>query len=181
MSRRAERRQKRWEKLKAELRTALLTALLGLLFLGLGTAGLIGSAASFRAYRESDSIVHTEAEVTRVQIRTKKDLDGTPFDVYDVELRFTVDGTEYRGKTRLYAPAKTGDVREIEVFRTPKGEYRIPEIRSGEELAGKNLLPLMSVGVGAILTLAGCVVAFDRRKSLHDASGGNAGAQAGER
>lgn len=171
MSRKAERRLRQRGKLKSEIRVAAIVALLGVVFLALGAVGLIQNFREYSDYLHAEEILTVSAEITAAEPRTKKDETGSPYTVYDVQLKYSADGKDYTGKTRLYEPAAKGDTREIEVYRTAGGDCRIPEITSRELLFTRNLIPLIGALAGAFLAAAGGTVAISGKRSLKKLNG----------
>lgn len=158
MSKRADRKNRQREKIRAGVRNAAFAAAVGIVFLVLGIVGLILNGAEYRAWRDAEEKTSAEAEIVAVNPKTLKDSEGNVESVWDVKLRYTAGGTEYTGKTRLHHAVKQGDTETVDVYRTPRGDYRMPEITSERGLLAENLIPLISVAVGAFLTLAGAVL-----------------------
>lgn len=166
MSKRADRKNRKREKIRDGIRNSVIIAVIGFVFLALGIAGLVGNGAKYAAYRDSTERKTVEAEITYAEKKTREDETGKAYGVYDVKLNYTADGREYSGKTRLYHPVKQGDTEKIEVYRTGRGEYRIPVITSREELILQDVIPLISVVVGALLAVIGTVMAVSDTREL---------------
>ena len=167
MSKRAQRKARRQEKLRRDIRNAVIVAAVGLALLAAGCFGLIQNNRRLREYQDSQAVITVPAEITRSDIRTEKDLDGSPYDVWDVQLKYTAEGREYTGQKRLYESAGVGDTRNVEVYRTASGEYRLAEIRSGETLLVNNLAPIAGTVVGGLLAIIGAFMAISGKRELN--------------
>ena len=145
--------EKRLEKRKTAIRFVIAPFVFGLAMLILGIVGLAGNNSDFEAYKNSTDIRTVDATVTYAAIHQDKPLSGErPQDYWEAELRYTVEGTEYKGKDRFYKEVKAGDTVSIEVYRTEKGTYEIPTAttETGNKLS--NLLMYLAIGVGALIT-----------------------------
>ena len=145
--------EKRLEKRKRAVRFVIVPLLFGLAMLILGIVGLAGNNSDFEAYQNSTDVRTVDATVTYAAIRQDKPLPGErPQDVWDADLTYTVEGTEYKGRERFYKEVKAGDTVRIEVYRTEKGTYEIPTAttETGNKLS--NLLMYLAIGVGALVT-----------------------------
>ncbi|MBQ3708071.1 MAG: DUF3592 domain-containing protein [Clostridia bacterium] len=166
MSKRADRKNRKREKIRESIRNSVIAAVIGIVFLALGIVGIVGNGRKYSAYRDSPDRQTVEAEITYAEPKTRKDETGKAYEVCDVKLQYTADGREYNGKTRLYHRAQKGDTEEIEVYRTAQGEYRIPVITTREELLLHDVIPLISVVVGALLAVIGGVMIVSDTREL---------------
>ena len=166
MSKRTERRARRVEHIKRDIRSALVAALAGLVLLLLSGVGLLQGYLQLRAYQNSPELLTVSAEVTAVSLKTERDVYGSPHNAYEVRVKYAVNGQEYQGKLRLHALARKGEKRDVEVYRTAKGDYRIPEIRTRNELIAASLTPIIGGGVGTLLVVSGLVMALSGRRRL---------------
>ena len=75
--------------------------------------------------------------------------------------KFEVDGMTYSGSETYYTyddEIRLGDIMEIEVYQTSKGDYKIPEITNGISHALTKIFCYVSLAVGILSVLAQTVV-----------------------
>ena len=121
--------------------------LLGLALLGSGIYGIVSGRIEKRNYRNSDDIRRVTAVVVDYEDVTDDDSDYYEF---RVKLRFVVDGKSYYAKDTVFHRAYTGDEETIEVYRTPKGDYKLPPDGNPFHF----LLYCIAIPIGAVVTLA---------------------------
>jgi hypothetical protein len=145
MSKKSERKRRaRVRKLKG----ALVTSLFGLFFLILGLIGYFSNRAKFMEYRNSEDVRMVEATVDYVDIRSRKGEYDKMEEYWKAKLKYTVDGKEYTGKFEYLDEVKKGDVKMVEVYRTKKGEYLIPEYTTDSVYNLYNIFYFASIGLG---------------------------------
>ena len=135
---------------KSALKDALYIAaglLLGLALLVSGIYGIVSSRIEKRNYQNSDDVRRVTAVVVDYEDVTDDDSDYYEF---RVKLRFVIDGRLYYAKDTVYHRAYTGDEETIEVYRTPKGDYRLPPDSNPIHF----LLYCIAIPVGAVVMLA---------------------------
>ena len=155
MSRRSERKLRRQEKIKSDIRTSAIVSLVGLVFF---VAGLVGSFLNQRQlneYLNSERVITIPAEITYAEIKTEKNEYGDPRDVYDAQVKYSVSGKDYTGKKRFYNKVQKGDTRNIEVYQTSSGEFKIPEFTDRAGLVAGNTIMFAGIGIGAVIFSAG--------------------------
>ncbi len=167
MSKRAERKARRAEKIKGEVRTAAIIALAGVVFLALGCVGIAQNASQYRACQDPANLRTVTAVATYVEIRSVRGEYDYLETVWDAQLQYTVDGAEFQDKLRLDEPMEKGEEMEIEVCRVGGG-YRVPRIRTRDDLFAASLIPAIGSAVGLGLAVIGGVVAADGRKKLRE-------------
>ena len=77
------------------------------------------------------------------------------------ELEFEVDGVTYSGSETYYRyddEIRLGDIMEIEVYQTSKGDYKIPEITNGAYYVITKIFCYASLAVGILIAFAQTVV-----------------------
>ncbi len=160
MSKRSERKARAEEKRRQQRKNGILVMLFAALFLVLGITGIIRSRIAYRGYAESEDIRNVEADITYAEIHSRKNQYGRKENYWKADLQYEIDGTVYTGRTEFSAEVKKGDVRTVEVYRTPKGDYRIPVYRSGGAYGLMNIVYVGSAAFGLLLGIMTAVVCF---------------------
>lgn len=166
MSKKAERRERRKGRLKNQFWGDLSVAGVGLVFLALGLVGLIGNLLEYHDYRDTEEIITVPAKVTYVDVKERKNNYGRPEMYWEAELTYSAGTQEYKGKAEYETRTEAGDTKEIEVYRSRNGKYKMPKIKSGEILLIDNIMPIISLALGALLTFAGLFLAGGVWKEL---------------
>lgn len=166
MSKKSERRERHKGKVRKQLYSCIFVAIVGLVFLILGIIGVIGNLLEYNDYKNSEEITTVQAEVTYAEIKDRKDSDGTRETYWDAELTYSVDGQKYKGEKEFSTATKTGDIRETEVYRSKNGGYKLPKIKSFEQLIIADIMMIVSLGLGAVLFLIGLIMAIGTGKEL---------------
>ena len=121
--------------------------LLGLALLVSGIYGIVSGRIEKRNYQNSDDVRRVTAVVVDYEDVTDDDSDYYEF---RVKLRFVVDGRLYYAKDTVFHRAYTGDEETIEVYRTPKGDYKLPPDGNSIHF----LMYCIAIPIGAVVTLA---------------------------
>ena len=166
MSKKSERREQHKVKVRKQLYSCIFVGIVGLVFLILGITGVIGNYLEYDDYKNSEEITTVQAEVTYAEIKDRKDSDGTIETYWDAELTYSVDGQKYKGEKEFSTATKTGDIRETEVYRSKNGGYKLPKIKSFEQLIIADIMMIVSIGLGAVLFLMGLIMAIGTGKEL---------------
>ena len=169
MSKKAERRERRKGRLKNQFWGDLSVAGVGLVFLVLGLVGLIGNLLEYHDYRDTEEIITVPAKVTYVEVKERKNNYGRPEMYWEAELTYSAGTQEYKGKAEYETRTEAGDTKEIEVYRSRNGKYKMPKIKSGEMLLIADVMPIISLALGALLTFAGLFLAGGVWKELRQA------------
>ena len=166
MSKRAERKAKAEEKRKKLKRDGMIVMLFAVLFLALGIVGIVRSRSAYRGYAESEDIRSVDANVTYAAIHSRKGEYGKKVDYWTADLQYEIDGVTYTGKKEFSSAVQKGDVRTVEVYLSPKGDYRIPEYTSGSAYGIMNIVYIGSAVLGLLLGVITAVVCFvpDQKK-----------------
>ena len=85
---------------------------------------------------------------------------------WEAELTYSAGTQEYKGKAEYEIRTEAGDTKEIEVYRSRNGKYKMPKIKSGEMLLIADIMPIISLALGALLTFAGLFLAGGVWKEL---------------
>ncbi len=92
------------------------------LFIG-GIYGVVNSRIVKRNYENSDDIRKVTAVVKSYDDISDDDDYGDH--KYRAKISFVVDGKTYTGTEKYYRKIAKGDKVTVEVYRTPKGEYKL--------------------------------------------------------
>ena len=166
MSKKSERRERHKGKVRKQLYSCIFVGIVGLIFLILGIIGVIGNYLEYDDYKNSEEITTVQAEVTYAEIKERKDPNGTVEMYWDAELTYSVAGQKYKGEKEFSTATKTGDIREIEVYRSKNGGYKLPKIKSFEQLIIADIMMIVSIGLGAVLFLIGLIMAIGTGREL---------------
>ena len=160
MSRRSERKARAEEKRKKLKRDGIFVMLFAVLFLALGIVGIVRSRSAYRGYAESEDIRNVEANVTYAAVHSRKGEYGRKEEYWTADLQYEIDGVTYTGKKEFSSAVQKGDVRTVEVYLSPKGDYRIPAYTSGGAYGVMNIVYIGSAVVGLLLGIMTAVVCF---------------------
>lgn len=166
MSKKSERREQHKGRVKKQLYSCIFVVIVGLVFLILGITGMIRNFLEYNDYKNSEEITTVQAEVTYAEIKERKDTNGTIETYWDAELTYSVAGQKYKGENEFFTAIKTGDIREIEVYRSKNGGYKLPKIKSFEQLIIEDIMMIVSIGLGAVLFLIGLIMAIGTGREL---------------
>lgn len=149
---------------KKKLQDLLIIYGVAAVFLILGIYGIISSNQSFKEYQNSPDVRMVEGVVTGINSKIDivevggKDVKKT---TWYADLEFEVDGVTYSGSETYYRyddEIRLGDIMEIEVYQTGKGDYKIPEITNGAYYVITKIFCYASLAVGILIVLAQTVV-----------------------
>ena len=166
MSKKSERREQHKVKVRKQLYNCIFVGIVGLIFLILGIIGVIGNYLEYDDYKNSEEITTVQAEVTYSEVKERKDPNGTVEMYWDAELTYSVDGQKYKGEKEFSTATKTGDIRETEVYRSKNGGYKLPKIKSFEQLIIADIMMIVSIGLGAVLFLIGLIMEIGTGREL---------------
>lgn len=166
MSKKSERRELHKGRVRKQLYSCIFVGIVGLVFLILGITGVIGNLLEYNDYKNSEEITTVQAEVTYAEIKERKDTNGTIETYWDAELTYSVAGQKYKGEKEFFKDTKTGDIREIEVYRSKNGGYKLPKIKSFAQLIIEDILMIVSIGLGAVLFLIGLIMTIGTGREL---------------
>ena len=172
MSKKSERRELHKGRVRKQLYSCIFVGIVGLVFLILGITGVIGNLLEYNDYKNSEEITTVQAEVTYAEIKERKDTNGTRETYWDAELTYSVAGQKYKGEKEFFKDTKTGDIREIEVYRSKNGGYKLPKIKSFAQLIIEDILMIVSIGLGAVLFLIGLIMTIGTGRELKKISKG---------
>lgn len=149
---------------KKKLQDILIIYGIAAVFLILGIYGIISSNHDFKEYQNSPDVRTVEGVVTKINSKTDiVEVGGK--DVKEItwytDLEFEVDGVTYTDSKTYYKTQyeiSLGDVMEIEVYQTSKGDYKIPEISNGASYVITKIFCYASLVVGFLIALAQTVV-----------------------
>lgn len=147
---------------KQKLQDILIVYGVAAVFLVLGIYGILRSSRAYREYQNSTDVRTVEGTVT--QVNTKIDIverhgrDEREITSY-VHLEYEVDGVIYSGKETFYdEELRIGDTISIEVYKTSKGDYKIPEVSNAFYMILLKICYYASLAVGFLIALAQTVV-----------------------
>ena len=130
--------------------------LIGLVFL-FATVGLILSSVdrfvSSKEYKKSTDVRTITARVVDYDIKSSGDEYDDDYK-YVTKLSYEVDGKEYTGKRTYYRDVSIGDEKEIEVYLTSRGKYKM----KGDDDPLTFLLACIGIPAGLLLTFIGGMV-----------------------
>ena len=165
MGSRSERKQqKKAEARKESLRNAAVTGAVALVLLALGVFGFVNNYSRYHAYTDSGDHRTVDAEVTRVDVHSRKNETGRKEFYWDAEVSFEVEGTVYTGKEEFSSEVRPGDVRKVDVYRAKDGAYKIPEVTSETGYTLWNILCIGVAVVGLFLAAAAVFIALTEKE-----------------
>lgn len=130
--------------------------LIGLVFL-FATVGLILSSVdrfvSSKEYKKSTDVRTITARVVDYDIKSSGDEYNDDFR-YVTKLSYEVDGKKYTGKRTYYREVSIGDEKEIEVYLTSRGKYKM----KGDDDPITFILACIGIPAGIFLTFIGVMV-----------------------
>lgn len=135
------------------------------LFAG-GIYGVVSSRTAKRDYNNSDDIRKVTAIVKDYQ--DMSDDDDYSDRKYRAKLSFVVDGKTYTGTETYYRKISKGDMVTVEVYRTPKGEYKM----SPEGNPIYFLVYCLAIPIGGFITVAMFSAVFSKEKDKKDKPSG---------
>ena len=144
--------------------SSIIALLLGIMFIAVGIFNIVTSRIDAKEYQNTTDIRTVEALVEKCRRNEVKDNSESRYGnnkrvlvSFDLTISFAIDGTAYTAKGTI-APGSSafrsdiqkGDTITIEVYRTSKGQYKIPpENNPIDFLIACALIPL-----GAVFSLA---------------------------
>lgn len=136
----------------------LVGVLVGLGLILAGIFGIVFSRIDAREYKNSTDIRTVNAVVEWFDLRKEKDrYDRWRIKEYDVKISFDVDGKKYvtkgtivRSNDAFQERINQGSKIDIEVYRTSKGEYKIPSDNNPVDF----LLYCVAIPAGMIVVIA---------------------------
>ena len=143
MSKRAARREKARKERHLSLRSGYIVALV---LVVVGIIGTIFSIQKANEYENSDDKRTVTATVYDLDTVTRKDENGFRKMYWKAKLSFEVEGEIFKDSALFENEVKVGDQKEIDIYRTPTGNYRIPR-DSEQKLAKFLFIAIAVVGV----------------------------------
>ena len=153
MKKRASRRARARKERRLSRRSGYIVAALLVI---IGILGAVFSGQRYREYQKSDDVRTVQATVLDVDTATKKDENGFRQTVWKTHLQYEVNGKTYKDSAVFETEVKVGGVEEIEVYRTPRGAYRIP--RTSESRIARALF--IGIALIGVLTAGLCTFVF---------------------
>ena len=144
MSKRAARREKARKERHLSLRSGYIVALV---LVVVGIIGTLFSIQKANEYENSDDKRTVTATVYDLDTVTRKDENGFRKMYWKAKLSFEVEGEIFKDSALFENEVKVGDQKEIDIYRTPTGNYRIP--RDSEHKLTKFLFIAIAV-IGVI-------------------------------
>lgn len=127
--------------------------LIGLLFL-FAVVGLflwsVNRIVSSIEYKKSADVRTVTARVIDYDIKNSDD-EYDDYDEYVTKLSYEVDGIKYTGKRTYYREVSIGDEKNVEVYLTPRGKYKM----KGDDDPFTFLLACIGIPAGLLLTFIG--------------------------
>lgn len=143
MSKRAARREKARKERHLSLRSGYIVALV---LVVVGIIGTLFSIQKANEYENSDDKRTVTATVYDLDTVTRKDENGFRKMYWKAKLSFEVEGEIFKDSALFENEVKVGDQKEIDIYRTPTGNYRIPR-DSEQKLAKFLFIAIALVGV----------------------------------
>ena len=143
MSKRAARREKARKERHLSLRSGYIVALV---LVVVGIIGTLFSIQKANEYENSDDKRTVTATVYDLDTVTRKDENGFRKMYWKAKLSFEVEGEIFKDSALFENEVKVGDQKEIDIYRTPTGNYRIPR-DSEHKLAKFLFIAIAVVGV----------------------------------
>lgn len=143
MSKRAARREKARKERHLSLRSGYIVALV---LVVVGIIGTIFSIQKANEYENSDDKRTVTATVYDLDTVTRKDENGFRKMYWKAKLSYEVEGEIFKDSALFENEVKVGDQKEIDIYRTPTGNYRIPR-DSEQKLAKFLFIAIAVVGV----------------------------------
>lgn len=151
------------------IKDALIIYAIAVVFLALGIYGIVSGNASFREYQNSTDVRTVESTAVYVQSES----ETIEHDTYTEErvtwyatLEYEIDGVTYSDKEKFETEVNIGDTKTIEVYRTSKGDYKIPEVTNVIQLTLMKILYWGSIILGLLLAVIQTVLLFEREKNV---------------
>lgn len=127
--------------------------LIGLLFL-FAVVGLflwsVNRIVSSIEYKKSTDVQTVTARVIDYDIKSSDD-EYDDYDEYVTKLSYEVDGIKYTGKRTYYREVSIGEEKNVEVYLTPRGKYKM----KGDDDPLTFLLACIGIPSGLLLTFIG--------------------------
>ena len=165
MSKRAARREKARKERHLSLRSGYIVALV---LVVVGIIGTLFSIQKANEYENSDDKRTVTATVYDLDTVTRKDENGFRKMYWKAKLSFEVEGEIFKDSALFENEVKVGDQKEIDIYRTPTGNYRIP--RDSEQKLAKFLFIAIAV-VGVVTAgLSRFVFSEPKRSAKHSGS-----------
>ena len=111
-----------------------------------GIIGTIFSIQKANEYENSDDKRTVTATVYDLDTVTRKDENGFRKMYWKAKLSYEVEGEIFKDSALFENEVKVGDQKEIDIYRTPTGNYRIPR-DSEQKLAKFLFIAIAVVGV----------------------------------
>jgi flagellar basal body-associated protein FliL len=143
MSKRAARREKARKERHLSLRSGYIVALV---LVVVGIIGTIFSIQKANEYENSTDKRTVTATVYDLDTVTRKDENGFRKMYWKAKLSYEVEGEIFKDSALFENEVKVGDQKEIDIYRTPTGNYRIPR-DSEQKLAKFLFIAIALVGV----------------------------------
>ena len=143
MSKRAARREKARKERHLSLRSGYIVALV---LVVVGIIGTLFSIQKANEYENSDDKRTVTATVYDLDTVTRKDENGFRKMYWKAKLSFEVEGEIFKDSALFENEVRVGDQKEIDIYRTPTGNYRIPR-DSEQKLAKFLFIAIAVVGV----------------------------------
>ena len=143
MSKRAARREKARKERHLSLRSGYIVALV---LVVVGIIGTLFSIQKANEYENSDDKRTVTATVYDLDTVTRKDENGFRKMYWKAKLSYEVEGEIFKDSALFENEVKVGDQKEIDIYRTPTGNYRIPR-DSEQKLAKFLFIAIAVVGV----------------------------------
>lgn len=104
-------------------------------------------------YKKSADVRTVTARVIDYDIKSSDD-EYDDYDEYVTKLSYEVDGIKYTGKRTYYREVSIGDEKNVEVYLTPRGKYKM----KGDDDPLTFLLTCIGIPAGLLLTFIGGMV-----------------------
>ena len=143
MSKRAARREKARKERHLSLRSGYIVALV---LVVVGIIGTLFSIQKANEYENSDDKRTVTATVYDLDTVTRKDENGFRKMYWKAKLSYEVEGEIFKDSALFENEVTVGDQKEIDIYRTPTGNYRIPR-DSEQKLAKFLFIAIAVVGV----------------------------------
>lgn len=163
---------------KKDIKMTIFIIVVGVSLMVAGIYGVVSSRIESRDYKNSTDIQKIPAVIIDFSTSNSKDDSGdVKYTTYKFKVSYVIDGKTYKGKCEervwwnsyekkyTYDKLRKGDTIDVEVYKTSKGDYKLPPEGSPVDF----LLYCAAIPVGLFfVVIMICDIAKDNRKKKNE-------------